>query len=212
MYEYSSASIESNIGNKNTHCVIKSFFNDIMAIQVFEDCTFDIGDKLTIKIFDKLKGYCTYTGNIKSISNNIITLHCVVLDNTIQRRKSKRLLMSTPTNINKIVINKKKLLNLDKAISMKVKDISSTGILLESHLDVPKEINFIIDFPAGQEKITIKTTTMRKYTKNDLYYYGCTFLVEDTEKESLLLKFINTNYINQIKNQTSSLSCYFNNR
>lgn len=210
MYEYNTASIESGLGDRKIHGVVKSFFNDILSIQLSDECNFDLGETLTIRIYDKLNGYSIYSGIIKEYSNRVITLHCVVLDNTVQRRKSKRLLVSTPTNINKIMINKKKLLELDKTILMKAKDISSTGILLESPLDLPENINFLIDLTIENYTVKLNTTTMRKYKKNNLYYYGCTFSVENEIQHSILIKYINNRYINQIRNQSSNIPCYFN--
>lgn len=135
----------------------------------------------------------------------------VTVELKIKQRQAKRVLLSYPTNIKSIIIARKKLLQLNNQFFMKAKDISLSGILLESPLDIPMSTNFIINLRIDNSYIILKTTTIRKYIKDNLYYYGCTFSLNSKEDQNLLLYFINKNHKNDIKTEASKISYYCNN-
>ena len=56
--------------------------------------------------------------------------------------------------------------------------------------------------------LTIVTDTVRKYVKDNKFYYGCTFTLQTEEELNFLRNFINNNYIYQVKNKNPKIKLY----
>lgn len=116
--------------------------------------------------------------------------------------------VSIPLHVKRINRGNKNTFNLQKPILMKARDISINGILLESTLDIPNDINFNIDLPLKNMTLNIVTDTVRKYVKDNKFYYGCTFTLQTEEELNFLRNFINNNYIYQVKNKNPKIKLY----
>ncbi len=93
----------------------------------------------------------------------------------------------------------KEVINLSKPILMIAKNISISGILLDSPLNLPLDLNFILLLPIGNTTITIITETKRKFKTDHMYSYGCKFKFINKADEQLLRKFILDNKLDQLK-------------
>ncbi|MGL4773694.1 MAG: PilZ domain-containing protein, partial [Clostridium sp.] len=124
--------------------------------------TFDLGEEVLIHISDKKRGILIYEGIVQGIIKNTIMLKRVRLIENSQRREKVRVIVNMPIEVEKIK-KEEWLINLDKPIYMVSKNLSASGILLESTLDIPKEVGFVIHLPIGRNEIQIETITKRKY-------------------------------------------------
>lgn len=208
MYSYHSATVESDSGNKLSDGVIVSFAFDQMSIHLNNTDKIKINETLIINIFTKTNGCIIYKGIAKALYNNALTIDCVIFIEEKQRRKNHRMTVSIPLNVKRINRGNKNTFNLQKPILMKARDISINGILLESTLDIPDDIHFNIDLPLKNMTLNIVTDTVRKYVKDNKFYYGCTFTLQTEEELNFLRNFINNNYIYQVKNKNPKIKLY----
>lgn len=208
MYSYHSVTVESDTGKKLSDGVIVSFASDQMAIHLSNINEIKINATLIVNIFTKTNGCIIYKGIAKAISNNALIIDCAIFIEEKQRRKNHRMTISIPLQVKQINRGSENFLNLDKPILMKARDISINGILLESPLDIPNDIHFTIDLPLKNITLNIVTDTVRKYVKDDKFYYGCTFTLKKEEDFNFLRNFINTNYIYQVKNKNPQRKLY----
>nr|WP_302647295.1 PilZ domain-containing protein [uncultured Clostridium sp.] len=208
MYSYHSATVESDSGNKLSDGVIVSFACDQMSIHLNNTDKIKINETLIIKIFTKTNGCIIYKGIAKALYNNALTIDCVIFIEEKQRRKNHRMTVSIPLHVKRINRGNKNTFNLQKPILMKARDISINGILLESTLDIPDDIHFNIDLPLKNMTLNIVTDTVRKYVKDNKFYYGCTFTLQTEEELNFLRNFINNNYIYQVKNRNPKIKLY----
>ena len=208
MYSYHSATVESDSGNKLSDGVIVSFACDQMSIHLNNTDKIKINETLIINIFTKTNGCIIYKGIAKALYNNALTIDCVIFIEEKQRRKNHRMTVSIPLHVKRINRGNKNTFNLQKPILMKARDISINGILLESTLDIPDDIHFNIDLPLKNMTLNIVTDTVRKYVKDNKFYYGCTFTLQTEEELNFLHNFINNNYIHQVKNKNPKIKLY----
>lgn len=208
MYSYHSATVESDSGKKLSDGVIISFAFDQMSIHLNNTDEIKINETLIINIFTKTNGCIIYNGIAKALYNNALTIDCVIFIEEKQRRKNHRMTVSIPLHVKRINRGNKNTFNLQKPILMKARDISINGILLESTLDIPDDIHFNIDLPLKNMTLNIVTDTVRKYVKDNKFYYGCTFTLQTEEELNFLRNFINNNYIYQVKNKNPKIKLY----
>lgn len=208
MYSYHSATVESDSGNNLSDGVIVSFACDQMSIHLNNTDEIKINETLIINIFTKTNGCIIYKGIAKALYNNALTIDCVIFIEEKQRRKNHRMTVSIPLHVKRINRGNKNTFNLQKPILMKARDISINGILLESTLDIPDDIHFNIDLPLKNMTLNIVTDTVRKYVKDNKFYYGCTFTLQTEEELNFLRNFINNNYIYQVKNKNPKIKLY----
>lgn len=208
MYSYHSATVESDSGNNLSDGVIVSFACDQMSIHLNNTDKIKINETLIINIFTKTNGCIIYKGIAKGLYNNALTIDCVIFIEEKQRRKNHRMTVSIPLHVKRINRGNKNTFNLQKPILMKARDISINGILLESTLDIPDDIHFNIDLPLKNMTLNIVTDTVRKYVKDNKFYYGCTFTLQTEEELNFLRNFINNNYIYQVKNKNPKIKLY----
>ena len=208
MYSYHSATVESDSGNKLSDGVIVSFAFDQMSIHLNNTDKIKINETLIINIFTKTNGCIIYKGIAKALYNNALTIDCVIFMEEKQRRKNHRMTVSIPLHVKRINRGNKNTFNLQKPILMKARDISINGILLESTLDIPDDIHFNIDLPLKNMTLNIVTDTVRKYVKDNKFYYGGTFTLQTEEELNFLRNFINNNYIYQVKNKNPKIKLY----
>ena len=208
MYSYHSATVESDSGKKLSDGVIISFAFDQMSIHLNNTDEIKINETLIINIFTKTDGCIIYNGIAKALYNNALTIDCVIFIEEKQRRKNHRMTVSIPLHVKRINRGNKNTFNLQKPILMKARDISINGILLESTLDIPDDIHFNIDLPLKNMTLNIVTDTVRKYVKDNKFYYGCTFTLQTEEELNFLRNFINNNYIYQVKNKNPKIKLY----
>lgn len=208
MYSYHSATVESDSGNKLSDGVIVSFAFDQMSIHLNNTDKIKINETLIINIFTKTNGCIIYKGIAKALYNNALTIDCVIFMEEKQRRKNHRMIISIPLHVKHINRGSKNTFNLQKPILMKARDISINGILLESTLDIPDDVHFNIDLPLKNMTLNIVTDTVRKYVKDNKFYYGCTFTLQTEEELNFLRNFINDNYIYQVKNKNPKIKLY----
>ena len=208
MYSYHSATVESDSGKKLSDGVIISFAFDQMSIHLNNTDEIKINETLIINILTKTNGCIIYKGIAKALYNNALTIDCVIFIEEKQRRKNHRMTVSIPLHVKRINRGNKNTFNLQKPILMKARDISINGILLESTLDIPDDIHFNIDLPLKNITLNIVTDTVRKYVKDNKFYYGCTFTLQTEEELNFLRNFINNNYIYQVKNKNPKIKLY----
>lgn len=208
MYSYHSATVESDSGKKLSDGVIISFAFDQMSIHLNNTDEIKINETLIINIFTKTNGCIIYKGIAKALYNNALTIDCVIFIEEKQRRKNHRMTVSIHLHVKRINRGNKNTFNLQKPILMKARDISINGILLESTLDIPDDIHFNIDLPLKNMTLNIVTDTVRKYVKDNKFYYGCTFTLQTEEELNFLRNFINNNYIYQVKNKNPKIKLY----
>lgn len=208
MYSYHSATVESDSGKKLSDGVIVSFAFDQISIHLNNTDEIKINETLIINIFTKTNGCIIYKGIAKALYNNTLTIDCVIFIEEKQRRKNHRMTVSIPLHVKRINRGNKNTFNLQKPILMKARDISINGILLESTLDIPDDIHFNIDLPLKNMTLNIVTDTVRKYVKDNKFYYGCTFTLQTEEELNFLRNFINNNYIYQVKNKNPKIKLY----
>ena len=208
MYSYHSATVESDSGKKLSDGIIISFACDQMSIHLNNTDKIKINETLIINIFTKTNGCIIYKGIAKALYNNALTIDCVIFIEEKQRRKNHRMTVSIPLHVKRINRGNKNTFNLQKPILMKARDISINGILLESTLDIPDDIHFNIDLPLKNMTLNIVTDTVRKYVKDNKFYYGCTFTLQTEEELNFLRNFINNNYIYQVKNKNPKIKLY----
>ncbi|WP_242984767.1 PilZ domain-containing protein [Clostridium taeniosporum] len=204
--EYSSAKITSIDEKVTTIGIVKKLQKDNLIICANDKTELKVGEEIFINVFNKNQGIYLYNGIISNILQNTITINNVKYLLDKERRNNNRINVNIPLKVNKIRSISEKAIQLSKPIFMSGKNLSIRGILLECELDIPNDINFLMELPIENAKIYIETTTKRKYEKNNLYYYGCEFVLKDTTKNILLENYILKNY------NTKFFKYYPNNR
>ncbi|MBW6411275.1 PilZ domain-containing protein [Clostridium weizhouense] len=194
MLKYSLVKITSIDDKTSTNGIVDKFRNNTLTMFADEKTELKFNEEIFINIFDKDDGISIYSGVICNIFENTITINNVKYLFSNNRRDSNRIIVNIPLQINKIRKKSKEAITLSKPILMTSKNLSINGILLESPLNIPKNINFFIELPIDNNFISIETFTKRKYEKNNLYYYGCEFNIHNDSNNSYLENFILKNY------------------
>lgn len=95
-------------------------------------------------------------------------------------QRNKRFDFRVPLNMEfpiKTILIKDRYVNLPKPLMVNIVNMSCSGVLLATHLDLPQEICFYIDFFFKDEKISAICSVVRKDQSADgSWHYGCKFL------------------------------------
>lgn len=197
LIEYSTIKLTSDDDKIVTTGIVKKFQKDMLIIYTNEEIKLKINEEVLINTVNKDKGIFIYNGVISDILENTIVVKNVTFLFNQERRNKNRIIVKIHLEVSKIGDVSEKVIKLNKPIFMTCRNLSIKGILLECALDIPKDINFFIELPIEDEKIYIQAITKRKYKKNNLYYYGCEFMIKDTAQNCLLEKFILKNFNNK---------------
>lgn len=176
---------------------VESFVKDEILVAVKEAEVLKLEKEAYINIFGDGNGICRYKGVIKNIQNNIVTLNIKQLVE-YERRHKKRIIVKIPINISTIKMENEEIIHLDKPILMIGRNLSVEGLLLETKLNIPMEVRFLVRLPIDGNDICLETSTKRKYQKDNMYFYGCEFRLKDKDKERVLRKFISKNNNNKV--------------
>lgn len=192
--EYSVIKLTSTDDKILTTGIVKKIQKDTLIICANGKIKLKINQEVFINIVNKDKGIFIYNGVISDILENTIVVKNVIFLFDKERRNKNRIIVKIHLEVRQIRNVSEKVIELNKPIFMTSRNLSIKGILLECVLDIPKDINFLVELPIEDKKIYIEAITKRKYEKNNLYYYGCEFVIKDTEQNGLLEKFILKNY------------------
>ncbi|NFR90996.1 PilZ domain-containing protein [Clostridium botulinum] len=192
--EYSSIKLTSIDNKIITMGIVEKFQKDTLIICANEKTELKIHEEVFINIFNNNQGISIYSGIINNILENTIVVKNILFLLDKERRNNNRIIVNMHLKVAKIRNVSEKVIELSKPIFMTSKNLSIRGILLECVLDIPKGVNFFIELPIEDKKIHIETITKRKYEKDNLYYYGCEFILKDAEQNNLLENFILKNY------------------
>lgn len=151
---------------------------------------------IILNLYDKQEGLCIYSGVIDAIDEGSIFIKNIVFLFGKERRLRNRVVVKIPVQIKKIVKQKVKVVDLHKPMFMIAKNISMKGILLESDLNIPTDIELLFDLLLQKQSINLKTKIRRKYENNKRYYYGCEFNLDNKENREVL-----KNYITRLHNE-----------
>ncbi|MGL5152323.1 MAG: PilZ domain-containing protein [Clostridium sp.] len=182
--------------------VVTKNCGDGITIRCTKAKDFIIGEELIIKTMNREVGQSNYSGIIGGIIENSILIKNLRLIYSKQERKKVRVIVNFPLEVDKIKKEESGLISLKKPIFMVSKNISGEGILLESNLDIPMDVHFLVEIPLPNGTIKVETKTVRKYTGNNLNYYGCVFTMLSKENKEILDSFI-------IKNHNSKFYRYY---
>ncbi|MDR5587413.1 MULTISPECIES: PilZ domain-containing protein [Clostridium] len=192
--EYSLAKLTSIDEKIITMGIVQKFQKDTLIICANEKTKLKVGEEVFINIFNNNQGISIYNGIINNILKNTIVVKNIKFLLDKERRNNNRIIVNIPLKVAKIRNICENVMQLSKPIFMTSKNLSIRGILLECVLDIPEDINFFIELPIEDKKIYIETITKRKYEKDNLYYYGCEFILKNASENYLLENFILKNY------------------
>lgn len=177
---------------------VETFIKDYLVIKVKYSENININTEVYINIFHEGKGVFKYKGKIEGVENNLVSLKEVKQLVESERRSKKRIIVKIPLKVNTIKNKKDEVIELNKPILMVGRNLSIDGVLLESELDIPEEVSFVVYLPIEKSNVYLETITRRKYQKDNSFFYGCKFEIKDKNKNDLLKNFILKNYNNKI--------------
>ena len=195
--EYCLASIKAISNNASLSGIIKKCYSDSLILLLDEEGDFKTNDFVEIKVKRKNKPMIIYEGMVSNIKDREVVIKNLRVLWIKENRSENRVLVKIPLGVTKIKDINGNIIDLSKPIHMEVKNLSTNGLLLESNLDIPENVCFLINMPIEDETMNIKTSTKRKYEEDGLYYYGCEFILEDEVNRNILDKFILKNYNNK---------------
>lgn len=109
-------------------------------------------------------------------------------------QRNKRFDFRIPLNMQfaiRTILIKDRYVNLPKPLVVDIVNMSCSGVLLATHLDLPQEICFYIDFCLKDEKIPAICSVVRKEQSADgNWYYGCKFLHTSGTASSKIRRFV----------------------
>lgn len=199
MFKYSLAKVQS-INSDITICgVVQSFTNTTLNISIDSYCDLNQNDIVFVNVFSETDGIATYEGTVSEFNKEVIKISNVSFLLSENRRLNNRITTNIKLSINTLKRYSKEIFKLSKPILMYAKNISVSGILLESNLDLPTDLNFIFLLPIYDNHIKVTTEIVRKSKKGNIYAYGCKFKSLHESDIILLKKFILNNTLNQLK-------------
>ncbi len=199
MYENCKVIIINTENGEQIQGIIIKQINQNINIKVTNSINLNINSEVHIRIYHEIKGEITGYGTIYKILSDRIILSNFKIKNTNQRRKRVRVPFNTNLKIWTIDIDEKKV-PLQKYIGMKSINISATGILLTSILNINKNIKVHLKLKIINKIIDIKASIVRKKEKDELFYYGCEFVNISEKNQDIINKYV----FEEMKNQISS--------
>lgn len=177
---------------------VETFIKDQLVITVKDSKVINLDTEVYINIFDEGKGIFRYKGIIKFVENSLVTLTNVKQLVEWERRHKKRIIVKIPLKVTTIKNKNEEVIELNKPILMVGRNLSVDGVLLESKLDIPTDVRFLVYLPIEGTEVYLETITKRKYEKDNSFFYGCEFELKDKDKDLLLRNFILKNYNNKL--------------
>ncbi|WP_061996510.1 PilZ domain-containing protein [Clostridium sp. ATCC 25772] len=198
-YNYSLIKAESLYGDLTATGIIQYFDNNKLIMSINNEHMSNCKENFFLSIFSKKEGVLVYEASISKIYAKNIEFTNIRFLYSKNRRLHSRVNINITLPVNILKKSHKEVINLSKPILMIAKNISISGILLESPLNLPLDLNFILLLPIGTTTITIITETKRKFKTDCMYNYGCKFKFINKADEQLLRKFILDNKLDQLK-------------
>lgn len=145
-------------------------------------------DHVSFTIFHPHQGQKTYEGDLLSSHPEHIVIENPVLVDTKQRRYDSRAQIQEFSKIYKVTLPGKPELELPKAIPFEVLNISASGILLSSQLELPSNVvfNFLLDFVG----IEVNVEVVRAKKEGNKVFYGCKFINLTEEQQTRIRQFV----------------------
>lgn len=109
-------------------------------------------------------------------------------DNT-ERRQDCRVPVTLDLDVNKIIFDDK-VLDLPKPLQIKIENISCSGILMSTCLDLPQNTCFCLKFNLKNNKIDVVVEIIRKFYEGDKFNYGCRILGLAPNEQQIFRQFI----------------------
>jgi len=130
--------------------------DDKMTIVIFnyEQFIYKGSDDVFIKIPIEEKGVDVYKGTVEEISKNKVYIKNASLLEKEQRRKEVRVSFEEEFRVNQVFISGM-LKSLPKCIIFESVNISVSGILLKSELQLPSNIELVLDLGCIQKMYTL---------------------------------------------------------
>ncbi|MDF2841290.1 MAG: PilZ domain [Clostridia bacterium] len=164
------------------YATVKQIMNENIILEMKADMEVPIGKEFLCIVVDNESVFEFYT-QIDGRNGNYIFIKKPAVGgySAIEKRKFTRVdcyigFIATPTSINNIAINSK-----DKKFTGIIRNISGGGVMIESNLNLPKEMNFEfklkLNFFMDCKAKIIRTEEIGK----DIYHSGCEFIDNSIE-------------------------------
>lgn len=115
------------------------------------------------------------------------------------KTRDTRVDINLPLKVTKIWYRTETVINLDKILPINLINLSTSGVLISSPLNLSKEVKLFLNLPINKEIITCIAEIVRKESKKNSFFYGCKiFFISEFEK-SKIQKFIFSKQINDLK-------------
>lgn len=151
-----------------------------------------------LKIAREKDGIIYYRGKITSASEKDFYISHIALLKKEQRRKEKRILLERDFLVNRIYVDCE-LKHLNQNIPFKSKDVSGSGISLQSHLKLPEEFSFFLDFSFIKSHLVVQVQILRAIKQNNMYLYGCQFSYISEDESDVIRQYLYKIQLDEIK-------------
>lgn len=189
--------IDSNIAIEG---IVEEFNEEkITIILKDKDNQLAEGQGLEIYLFNKFRGELKYKGIIKKVETYRLIIENLETLYTKQRRNEVRVNVLFPVKIYEIFHNNE-LMTLDKYIYGNIINISVSGMLFKSSLDLPSGLRFLLALKIESTEINVAAEIIRKEFKENKYLYGCSFSTADPEHENIIRQFVTKKQIEERRN------------
>lgn len=144
-----------------------------------------IESEVHLIIFDPVQGELVYSAKVESLAHSHVTLSQLEPVKVIQKRQEVRLSIELPIEIATISVGSK-IMDLEKCVPMKTINISASGILLSSALDLPQQVQPHILLFLDQDIVLAIARIVRRDIQGSTHFYGCEFInLPENEKEKI---------------------------
>lgn len=181
---------------------VMGFDDEVMIVRMVTSNRFPLNTYVNIFIYNRVKGEVIYKGKIDKINRNIIKLTDITAVKVNQRRSEARVDVSLELIVSKIWTGFDQCIELEKKIPMKTVNLSSSGVLLYSELDMPENVLFHLELPINDTVINCCAEVVRKEKKEDGYYYGCKLVMLEEAEQSKIREFV---FKKQIENRRKNM-------
>lgn len=110
-----------------------------------------------------------------------------------------RVEINLPLKVTKICYRDETVINLNKVLPIKVVNLSASGVLIFSVLDLPKDIKLYLNLPINREIVPCIAEIVRKESKKDGFFYGCKMFFISEIENSKIRKYIFSKQIDNLR-------------
>lgn len=162
-------------------------FNDQVMVVRSRFCgSVPMHRKVHLLIYDSLRGEVEYEGCLKNTYRNLVIFENLVFVQNRQRRMDVRVDAGFILQVRRLYAGSSGPIDLNGRIPMQAVNLSSSGILLQCAIDLPKYVGLRLEIPISGEPVHCNSEIVRKEKTAGGFRYGCRFsAISEREKDRI---------------------------